>query len=122
MSLSLVCKRSGTKPLILTKEIFCVGHKSQEHTHLAPDVNLSIDVSRVSFYGTRPYVQHTSYVAVAKALAYQLRYFALARRQVIAVLHVRPLLFVEQYDFGLFGARAAAAWIIILWIWQLGQS
>ena len=112
MSLSLICKRSGTKPLILTKEISCIGHKSQEHTHLAPDVNLSIDVSRVSFYRTGPYAQHISYVAVAKTLAYQLRYFALARRQVIAVLHVRPLLFVEQYDFGLFAARPAAGWII----------
>jgi len=96
-------------PLILTKEVSCVGNKSQEHTYLALDANLSVDVSGVSFYRTGPYVQHLSYVAVAKTLAYQLGYFALARRQVIAVLHVRPLLFVEQYDFGLLVARAAAA-------------
>ena len=100
------------KPLILTKEISCVGHKFQEHTYLAPDVDFSIDVSRMSFYRTGPYVQHIGYVAVAKALADQLRYFALARRQVIAVLNVRPLLFVEKYDFRLFAARPAAGWII----------
>ena len=100
------------KPLILTKEISCVGNKSQEHIYLAPDVNLSIDVSRVSFYRAGPYVQHIGYVAVAKTLAYQLRYFAFARSQVIAVLHIRPLFFVEQYDFGLFAVRPAAAWII----------
>ncbi len=99
------------KPLILAKEISCVGYKSQEHTYFAPDVNLSIDVSRVSLYRTEPYVQHISYVPAAKTLAYQLRYFALARRQVIAVLHVRPLFFAEQYEFGLFAVRPAAAWI-----------
>jgi hypothetical protein len=101
-------------PLILIEEVSCVGDESQEHTYLAPDVNLAIDVPGVSFYRTGPYVQRLGYVAVAKALAYQLGYFALAWRQVIPVLHVRPLPFVEQYDFGLLVVRAATAWIVVV--------
>jgi hypothetical protein len=72
-------------------------------------VDLPIDVSRVSFNGAGSYVQHVGYFAVPKALANQFCYFTLTGRQVVPVLHVRPLLFVEQYYFVLLAARNIAS-------------
>ncbi len=98
----------------MREEISCGGYKSKEHAYLAPDMDFSIDVSRVSLYCAGPYVQHVGYVAIPQTLADQFCYFSLTRRKIVPALHVRPLLLVEQYYVRLFGAGAIACEIITL--------
>lgn len=76
------------KSIVLTEEISCIGHKLEEHSDLALDVDFSIDVTGVGFHRTGFYTQYAGNFAVPETLANEFGNLSFARCQVVPALNI----------------------------------
>jgi hypothetical protein len=82
-------------------------------------MDLSIDISDVSFCSTWPYSKGSGYSTISHTLTDKLCYFTLAMSQIVFLLYIRPLLSVKQYNIESRRSGRLLTCVLSCWFWEL---